>query len=60
MEGYRHRRDMPAFAGVLSGEEIWAVLPFIASTRNEEGKTWQPQIEAGQARGGPPASGLQV
>lgn len=44
-----YRSDMPAFAGVLSDEEIWAVLSFIASTWNEEAKGWQRQIEA-QAR----------
>ena len=38
--------DMPAFAGVLSDEEIWAVFSFIASTWNEEAKSWQRQIEA--------------
>jgi mono/diheme cytochrome c family protein len=41
-----HANDMPAFAGVLSDEEIWAVLSFIASTWNEEAKSWQRQIEA--------------
>lgn len=41
-----YRSDMPAFAGVLSDEEIWAVLSFIASTWNEEASSWQRQIEA--------------
>jgi mono/diheme cytochrome c family protein len=41
--------DMPGFAGVLSDEEIRAVLAFIASTWNEEAKNWQRRIEA-QAR----------
>jgi mono/diheme cytochrome c family protein len=44
-----YRSDMPAFAGVLSDGETWAVLSFIASTWNEEAKNWQRQIEA-QAR----------
>jgi mono/diheme cytochrome c family protein len=38
--------DMPAFAGVLSDGETWAVLSFIASTWHEEAKNWQRQIEA--------------
>lgn len=41
--------DMPTFAGRLSDEDIRAVLAFIASTWNEEAKSWQRQIEA-QAR----------
>lgn len=44
-----YESDMPAFAGVLSDEEIWAVLTFVASTWNEEAKSWQRQVEA-QAR----------
>lgn len=44
-----YESDMPGFTGVLSDEEIWAVLSFIASTWNEEIKSWQRQIEA-QAR----------
>lgn len=44
-----YKSDMPAFAGVLSDEEIWAVLAFIASTWSEEAKAWQHQIEV-QAR----------
>lgn len=41
-----YRSDMAAFAGVLSDEEIRAVLSFIASTWNDEAKSWQRQIEA--------------
>ena len=41
-----YRSDMPAFAGVLSDEEVWVALSFIASTWNEEAKSWQRQIEA--------------
>jgi mono/diheme cytochrome c family protein len=41
-----YESDMPAFAGVLSDEEIWAVLSFIASTWNEEAKSWQRRIKA--------------
>jgi mono/diheme cytochrome c family protein len=44
-----YESDMPAFAGVLSDEEIRAALSFIASTWNEEAKSWQRRIEA-QAR----------
>ena len=44
-----YESDMPAFAGVLSDEEIWAVLSFIAKTWKEEDKSWQHQIEE-QAR----------
>lgn len=44
-----YRSDMPAFAGRLSEEDIWAVLAFIASTWSEEAKAWQRQIEE-QAR----------
>jgi mono/diheme cytochrome c family protein len=42
--------NMPAFVGVLSDEEIRAVLSFIASTWSKDTKGWQRQIEA-QARG---------
>lgn len=42
-EGYVS--DMPAFQGVLSDEEIRAVLSFIASTWNEEAKAWQRQVD---------------
>lgn len=41
-----YRGDMPAFADVLSDEEIRATLSFIASTWNEQAKGWQRQIEA--------------
>ena len=41
-----YRSNMPAFGRVLSDEEIWAVLSFIASTWNEEARAWQRQIEA--------------
>jgi len=41
-----YRSGMPAFAGVLSEEEIRAVLSFIASTWNEEARSRQQQIEA--------------
>lgn len=27
-----HRSDMPAFSGVLSDEEIWAVLAYLKNT----------------------------
>lgn len=39
-EGYQS--DMPAFAGVLSDSEIWAVIAFIKSK-------WPPQIQARQS-----------
>jgi mono/diheme cytochrome c family protein len=37
-----YRNGMPAFGGVLSDEEIWAVLAYIKST-------WPPDIQATQA-----------
>ncbi|MHC4092626.1 MAG: c-type cytochrome [Planctomycetota bacterium] len=39
LEGYE--TDMPAFEGVLSDEEIWAVLAYIKST-------WPPKIRSRQ------------
>jgi mono/diheme cytochrome c family protein len=45
-----YRSDMPAFAGVLSDEEIWAALSFIASTWNDEAEAWQRRIEAQSRR----------
>lgn len=41
-----YRSDMPAFAGVLSDEEIWAVLSFIASTWNDEARTWHRLMDS--------------
>jgi mono/diheme cytochrome c family protein len=38
------RSNMPAFAGVLSDEEIYAVLAYIKST-------WPPKIQAAQQQG---------
>jgi len=37
-----YESDMPAFGGVLSDEQIWAVLAYIEST-------WLPEIRARQA-----------
>jgi mono/diheme cytochrome c family protein len=36
--------DMPGFAGVLSDEEIWAVLAFIASRWSERAREHQARI----------------
>ena len=38
-----YQSDMPAFHGVLSDEEIWAVLAYIKSTWPEQARTYQPQ-----------------
>jgi len=40
-DGYES--DMPAFAGMLSDEDIWAALAFIK-------KSWPPEIQARQRR----------
>lgn len=38
-----YRSDMPAFEGVLSDDEIWAVLAYIRSTWPERERTYQTQ-----------------
>ena len=40
-----YRSDMPAFAGVLSDEEIAAVLAFIMSTWPDEQLRWQREAD---------------
>jgi mono/diheme cytochrome c family protein len=39
----KYQSDMPAFAGQLSDEDIWAVFAFIKST-------WPDKIQAAQAQ----------
>lgn len=40
-----YRSDMPAYAGVLSDREIWAVIAYIKAS-------WPPHIRSRQPRGG--------
>lgn len=42
-EGYES--DMPSFAGVLTDEEIWAILSFIKSTWSEKSRAYQERID---------------
>jgi mono/diheme cytochrome c family protein len=42
-EGYES--DMPAFAGVLSDEEIWAALSFLKSTWSKKSGAYQKRID---------------
>lgn len=45
-----YQSDMPAFGAMLSDEEIWAVLSFIASSWGEQAKAWQRDIDAQSRR----------
>jgi mono/diheme cytochrome c family protein len=45
-----YQSDMPAYAGVLSDEEIWAVLAFIASTWPPRERAHQARLNRGEAR----------
>ncbi len=42
-EGYES--DMPAFEGILSDDEIWAILSFIKSTWSEKSLSFQDRID---------------
>ena len=42
-DGYES--DMPAYAGVLTDDEIWAVLSFIKSTWTEKALTYQDKVD---------------
>lgn len=42
-DGYES--DMPAFAEILSDEDIWAVLSFIKSTWSEKSRAYQDRID---------------
>jgi mono/diheme cytochrome c family protein len=39
-----YESDMPAFKGILSDEEIWAVLAYIKSNWPEETRQWQAAV----------------
>jgi len=40
----KYESDMPAFAGILADEEIWAVLAYIKSTWSDEIRRTQAEI----------------
>jgi len=40
-----YESDMPAFGGILSDDEIWAVLSFIKSTWTEKSADFQSRID---------------
>ncbi|MFK7995388.1 MAG: cytochrome c [Granulosicoccus sp.] len=45
------RSNMPAFKGIISDEEIIAVLSFIKNTWPEEQRQWQEEVNGSQAEG---------
>lgn len=49
--GGNYESDMPGFAGVLSDDEIWAVLAYIESTWPERERSHQTQVSAADANG---------
>lgn len=44
MAGTTHESDMPAFRGILSERDVWAVLAFIKSTWPEDIRRKQPKV----------------
>lgn len=47
-----YESDMPAFAGILSDEEIWAVLAYIKSRWPQRAQAIQSEIDRRAAQGG--------
>lgn len=45
-----YKSDMPAFAKLLSDDEIWAALTYIKSTWPEETRKWQGEVSQEDAR----------
>lgn len=45
---YMPESKMPGFAGVLSDDEMHAVLAFIKSSWGDEQRAWQAQVTAGE------------
>lgn len=56
-----YRSIMPAYEGILTDEEIIAVLSFIKNTWPEEQRQWQEEINASQTEGLlPPSKGSGI